>query len=125
MTSENLAPATLLQEASIRALYERYPIFHGDLTPSQLAEKAGWEFNNYSLLPPEKFAGDWWWTHPNLGGEYGPLHRESTEIVIAHNLANLMTYDEFRATVQIGCDCLMVRWQGMWIGIEKDGYTHS
>jgi hypothetical protein len=22
-------------------------------------------------------------------------------------------------------DCIMVRWSGMWLGIELDGYTHS
>lgn len=22
-------------------------------------------------------------------------------------------------------DCVMGQWHGMWIGIEKDGYTHS
>ena len=37
----------------------------------------------------------------------------------------LMTYREFRGTVQHGFDCLMVRWNGMWLGIEQDGYTHS
>jgi len=38
-----------------------------------------------------------------------------------------MTYQQFRNTVQscIGDDCVMVRWSGMWLGIETDGYTHS
>jgi|TARA_R110000751_G_scaffold245045_1_gene345065 hypothetical protein len=36
-----------------------------------------------------------------------------------------MTYRQFRATVQSGFDCVMVRWSGMWLGIEPDGYTHS
>lgn len=22
-------------------------------------------------------------------------------------------------------DCVMVKWQGMWLGIEKDGYSHT
>lgn len=22
-------------------------------------------------------------------------------------------------------DCVMVQWNGMWLGIEKDGYTHT
>ncbi len=36
-------------------------------------------------------------------------------------------YRKFRATVRPDhlCDCLMVPWLGMWIGIERDGYTHS
>lgn len=36
-----------------------------------------------------------------------------------------MTYREFRKTVGAGYDCLMVKWCGMWLGIESNGYTHS
>ena len=35
------------------------------------------------------------------------------------------TYRRFRATVQPGPDCVMVRFASMWLGIERDGYTHS
>ena len=35
------------------------------------------------------------------------------------------TYRQFRATVQPGPGCVMVKWCGMWLGIERDGYTHS
>jgi hypothetical protein len=35
------------------------------------------------------------------------------------------TYRQFRATVEPGPDCVLVRWCGMWLGIEPDGYTHS
>tara|TARA_R100001086_G_scaffold245869_1_gene177352 strand:+ start:1410 stop:1589 length:180 start_codon:yes stop_codon:yes gene_type:complete len=35
------------------------------------------------------------------------------------------SYLEFRRTVQLGWDCVMVPWCGMWLGIETDGYTHS
>jgi hypothetical protein len=38
------------------------------------------------------------------------------------------TYRAFRRTVQptFGCDdCIMVQFVGMWLGIERDGYTHS
>lgn len=37
------------------------------------------------------------------------------------------TYREFRRKVQpyIGGDCVMVPFAGMWLGIEKDGHTHS
>ena len=31
----------------------------------------------------------------------------------------------FRKTVQPGPDCIMLPWKGMWLGIERDGYTHS
>lgn len=40
-------------------------------------------------------------------------------------LFNLMSYRQFRKTVLYGSDCIMVPWCGMWLGIEKDGYTHS
>lgn len=36
-----------------------------------------------------------------------------------------LTYLQFRRTVTHGYDCLMVKWCGMWLGIETDGYTHS
>jgi len=36
-----------------------------------------------------------------------------------------ISYRQFRRTVQPGPDCVMVRWSGMWLGIEYDGYTHS
>ena len=36
-------------------------------------------------------------------------------------------YRRFRAKVQpaFGDTCVMLPWQGMWLGIETDGYTHS
>lgn len=36
-----------------------------------------------------------------------------------------LTFSEFCELVQISSDCIMVPWNGMWLGIEKDGYTHS
>lgn len=38
-----------------------------------------------------------------------------------------LTYLQFRRGVQpyIGGDCVLVKFCGMWLGIEKDGYTHS
>lgn len=41
------------------------------------------------------------------------------------NGSGLQTYLTFRRTVLPGPDCIMVQWQGMWLGIEPDGYTHS
>jgi len=37
------------------------------------------------------------------------------------------TYLEFRRTAINNSlmGCVMVPWLGMWLGIEKDGYTHS
>jgi hypothetical protein len=41
--------------------------------------------------------------------------------------ARPMRYRELRAKVQgyPGGDCVLVPFAGMWLGIEKDGYTHS
>ena len=38
-----------------------------------------------------------------------------------------LTYREFRATAELNAlqDCLLVPYCGMWVGIERDGYTHS
>ncbi len=38
-----------------------------------------------------------------------------------------MTYRQFRRTIQpeICGPAIMVPWCGMWLGIERDGYTHS
>jgi hypothetical protein len=36
-----------------------------------------------------------------------------------------LTYEQFKATAYESFDCVMVQWCGMWLGIEKDGYTHS
>lgn len=38
-----------------------------------------------------------------------------------------MSYLAFRRTACLNTiiDCVMVPWQGMWLGIETDGYTHS
>ncbi len=44
-----------------------------------------------------------------------------------HNTALLRnrTYKQFRKTVCPNFDYIMVPFAGMWLGIEKDGYTHS
>jgi hypothetical protein len=38
-----------------------------------------------------------------------------------------MTYRQFRRTIVCANydDSVMVKWCGMWLGIEPDGYTHS
>jgi len=35
------------------------------------------------------------------------------------------SYLSFRRRVVRGFDCIMLPWKGMWLGIERDGYTHS
>jgi len=36
-----------------------------------------------------------------------------------------MSYRAFRKSVVPCFDCVVIKWCGMWLGIEKDGYTHS
>ena len=36
-----------------------------------------------------------------------------------------LSYIQFRRSVVQTVDCIMVKWCGMWLGIESDGYTHS
>lgn len=58
-----------------------------------------------------------------------PIERNG--VVFAQRWANYspdnpqLTYRQFRRLVKPSYDCLMVPWCGMWLGIEKDGYTHS
>ncbi len=37
----------------------------------------------------------------------------------------LLSYREFRRAVKPGWGCIMVKWCGMWLGIEPDGYAHT
>lgn len=37
-----------------------------------------------------------------------------------------LSISEFADKISVGYDnCIMLPWQGMWLGIEKDGYVHS
>ncbi len=58
------------------------------------------------------------------------FNRESP--VIRGCNATELSYREFRKTLRrgpyvddTGPGCVMIRWEGMWLGIEPDGYTHS
>ncbi len=47
---------------------------------------------------------------------------------VYHRVPMDLTYRAFRATVQptFGMDgAVVVRWQGMWLAIEADGYCHT
>ncbi len=44
---------------------------------------------------------------------------------LSRNNRTLLTYREFRQTVQPGWGCIMVFWCNMWLGIEPDGYAHT
>jgi hypothetical protein len=36
-----------------------------------------------------------------------------------------MTFREFSESAVQWHNCIMVKWSGMWLGIETDGHTHS
>ena len=36
-----------------------------------------------------------------------------------------LSYLAFRRGVVPGHDYILIKWSGMWLGIEPDGYTHS
>lgn len=38
---------------------------------------------------------------------------------------NATSYRAFRRRVIPGPDCILLPWCGMWLGIERDGYTHT
>lgn len=56
-----------------------------------------------------------------------PITRKQREALkrIWSRGADNRTYRQFRRDVVPGHDCLMLQWAGMWLGIERDGYTHS
>ena len=121
-----MTPITTAQKTAIKRIFDRRPLFHSDMSDSQLAGAKGWSFVARENLPQEKRDNlapqhSHVWVHPT----YLPLYLDASDIVADYGLAAPMTYKQFRKSVQTGFDCLMVKWQGMWLGIEKDGYTHS
>lgn len=86
------------------------------VTTTRAQRKALWEifkqdFLNYQTPTLRRFTGGYW----NDGRNYT---RKMPSI----------QYRKFRKQVQPSFDgsgCVMVPWKGMWLGIEKDGCTHS
>lgn len=64
---------------------------------------------------------------------YDRLAQDTQEInadILQHPgrpLKYLPTYRQFRKTVRhpIAMDCVMIPYNGMWLGIEPDGYAHT
>jgi hypothetical protein len=54
----------------------------------------------------------------------GPIYRQISDDPF---IERPVTYRQFRKSVRYDflCDCAMVQWCGMMLGIETDGYTHS
>ena len=55
---------------------------------------------------------------PLWPGDHNRIRNTSQE-------GHAISYREFRKSVAPGYGCVMVKWCGMWLGIEPDGYTHS
>lgn len=58
-----------------------------------------------------------------------PLYAQSaTNVVVSatpsYEGQEPITFEVFLGLIEVS-DCIMVPWCGMWLGIEKDGYTHS
>lgn len=93
---------TKAQRKALKAIYDRCPLWNlysekDKLVPSK------------THVNPSGFTWGDAWNAPDIVELYGkPL-----------------TYRQFREDVVLARDCIMVRWLGMWLGIESDGYTHS
>lgn len=111
-----MKPITKAQRQAIHRIFAHHRPLRSNETPQQLAREEGWHFHY-----DERDGECYWW---NV--RY-PMTRfdDAMDIVTEFKLDEPMSYRNFRKTVQHGYDCLMVRVSGMWIGIEKDGYSHT
>lgn len=109
-----MTPTTKEQRKALKQVFDRCPNYPGGKSSAMLAVEAGWTYSQHEVL-------GWIWSRPNMVRVY----HESNELVKDLGLAKPLTYLQFRRLVSYGWDCLMVPWAGMWLGIEKDGYTHS
>jgi len=118
---------TKKQRHAIKRIFDRTPVFDDERSASRIADDNGWRYMqaiqvaSAYQLPDLAKSYDYVWVHPSSDNVY----TDAAELVIAEELATLLTYRQFRKTVKQGFDCLMVRWQGMWLGIERDGHVHS
>lgn len=111
-----MKPITKAQRRAIHRLFQRHRPLKSGETAQQLARKEGWRFHY-----DEDDGISYWW-HPKA-----PHNQfdDAMEIVETRGLDRRVSYRAFRKSVQHGFDCLMVNVSGMWVGIEKDGYTHT
>lgn len=111
-----MTPITKAQRRAIHRIFMRHRPLQSGETAQQLAREEGWRFHY-----DEDDGISYWW---NI--RYPLQHfNDAMEIVEKFQLDRRVSYRAFRKSVQHGFDCLMVNVSGMWIGIEKDGYTHS
>ena len=109
-----MKPTTRQQRIALKKVFDRRRLYPGGKTSDDLVYAAGWRFEQDTIH-------GWTWKHPNLS----VMYRDSESIVSDFSMAQPIKYLHFRRTVKQGWDCLMVPWAGMWLGIERDGYTHS
>lgn len=102
---------TRAQRLALKRVFDRGPIYVGGISAQLLIVNRGWRYDADLCM----------WVHPDRKA----LYKEAADIVADFNLAKPINYCAFRKLVQYGSDCIMVPWQGMWLGIEPDGYTHS
>jgi len=123
-----MKPITRAQRRAIKAIYDRYPIFVGDETATQIVCDAGWRYVAVTDLPfgdLRNKANDIGYSHVWVHGTEQQIYLDCVNIIEDYQLATRMSYRHFRKNVKWGFDCLMVHWQGMMLGIESDGYVHS
>jgi hypothetical protein len=121
-----MIPITKAQRVALKRIFDRRPIWKGG-SSVEIVQQHGWVFVRVEDL------SEYWRekiTNPNIqyvwrNDRYSPIYVESDDIVRDYQLSEQLTYRQFRKTVAHGHDCLMVMWQNMWLGIEKDGYIHS
>lgn len=123
-----MKPITKEQRKAIKRIYDRIPLYEGDISAVELATAAGWRYVHYDDFPRGAVRDrliEQGFTYVWVHGKYSAVYADADGIVKDYALAKIVTYREFRKTVQEGFDCLMVKWAGMWLGIERDGYVHS
>jgi len=62
-----------------------------------------------------------------LGYHWNPAANRPQQMAVTADKPEL-SYRDFRKLARpmiCGDGCVLVPWQGMWLGIEPDGYTHS
>jgi hypothetical protein len=106
---------TQLQRKALHRVFLRGAVYANGKSVDSIAQSAGWRFQE------EHDIGHCW-----VHDKYTPRYAYAENIVIDYALATPLTYRQFRkAVIQFDYDAVGIQWCGMWLGIEKDGYTHA
>jgi hypothetical protein len=100
-------PLTRAQREALKRVYDRGPLYNLPVDDRH-------DIARYVHRGPEQVNA--------TGIAASPLGHGSRD-----GFVNPLTYRQFRRNVyRPGYDnCIMVPWLGVWLGIERDGYTHS